>query len=154
MTPFKIRERLKTLVNGPKSTSDEKYTVTFVLPDGSERVVRSEPGYTVLMAADVNGLTIDTGRRAGGACPDGLCDMCRVEIVNSTGLSPMADIEARSMDDSSAGMPHEGRPRHAAPKRGPNTRLGCHCKIKGDGAKIRIVKLFDPSSIKGTETEV
>lgn len=152
MTPFRIRDRLKTLINGPKSNDeDDRVSVTFVLPNGTERTVRTERRYTVLMAADVNGLTISTGRRAGGACPDGLCDLCRVEVVDGTGLNPMSEAEAKSMDDHSAGHPHEGRPRSPVARRGPHTRLGCHTKIVDNGARIRIHELFDPDTIKGSD---
>ena len=77
MTPFNIRKRLKTALGMTPTVGDERCSVTFVLPNGTERTVTCEKHYTLLMAADANGLTISTGRRAGGTCPDGACDLCR-----------------------------------------------------------------------------
>ena len=128
---------------------DERCAVTLLLPDGSERTVQCEKHYSILMAADANGLTISTGRRAGGTCPDGACDLCRVEVVDASGLSARSEHELKVMNDHAAGMPHEGRPRTPAAPPGPNTRLGCHAKILGSGSKIRVAELFDPDSVKG-----
>lgn len=151
MTPFQIRKRLKSALGMAPTAGDERCTVTFVLPNGQERSVQCEKHYTVLMAADANGLTISTGRRAGGPCPDGACDLCRVEVIDAAGLSPKSAVEQQMMDDHVAGKPHEGRPRDPAAKPGPNTRLGCHAKVLGNGAKVRISELFDPDSIRGDE---
>lgn len=152
MTPFQIRKRLKGMLGmGPSGKPDDRVTVTFVLPDGRERTVQCEQHYSILMAADANGLTISTGRRAGGTCPDGACDLCRVEVISATGLSARSDAELQVMNDHAEGKPHEGRPRSPAPRPGPNTRLGCHAKVVGDGAKIKIAELFDPDSIRGDE---
>lgn len=148
MTPFGIRKRLRSLLDGGGSEI-VRHRVTFVLPTGVERSIEVEEHYSILMAADANAITISTGRRAGGTCPDGHCATCRVEILDSTGLSPMSDAERRSIDDSVAGRPHEGRDRTPAPPAGPNTRLGCHTKIRGPGARIKILELFDESSIRG-----
>lgn len=156
MTPFNIRKRLKSMITGTGGgpSPDELCATTFVLPDGSRRTIQVEKHYSILMAADANGFTISTGRRAGGTCPDGECDSCRVEVLNGAGLTPMGDAERESMDNHTAGLPHEGRARTKAPPRGPNTRLGCHAKIVGPGAVIQITELFDPDTIKGTEVEV
>ncbi len=151
MTPFNIRKRLKTALGMTPTVGDERCSVTFVLPNGTERTVTCEKHYTLLMAADANGLTISTGRRAGGTCPDGACDLCRVEVVVSTGLSAKSEHEQQMMDDHTAGKPHEGRPRAPVAAPGPNTRLGCHAKVMGDGAKIKIRELFDPDSIRGDD---
>ncbi len=152
MTPFQIRKRLKGMLGmGPSGRSEEPCSVTFVLPTGQERTVQCEPHYSILMAADANGLTISTGRRAGGTCPDGACDLCRVEVLNSAGLTPRSDVELQMMMDHADGKPHEGRDRPPAAKPGPNTRLGCHAKIVGNGARIQIRELFDPDSIRGDE---
>ena len=64
--------------------------------------------------------------------------MCRVEIVDSTGLSPMTDFEREVLDDAVAGTPHEGRPREPAEPTTPNTRLACHCRIIADGGLVQV----------------
>lgn len=148
MTPFRIRERLKKAL-GPKQAEIVRHAVTYVLPDGTEQVVQAEDRYSLLMAADAAGITIATGRRAGGTCPDGGCATCRVEVLDATGLSEMRDAERRSLDASVAGEPHEGREREPMPPATPNTRLGCHTRIVGPGARVKIVELFDHDSIRG-----
>ncbi len=150
MSRFGIRKRLRAMLD----RAEPEYTacnVTFVLPDGTKTVLDVEEHYSLLMAADANGITISTGRRAGGTCPDGRCGLCRVEVLDASGLSAMKDFESRSIDDHVAGTPHEGRPREAGPPRKDNHRLGCHAKIRGSGAVIKIPELFDPDSIKGGE---
>lgn len=150
MTPFHIRKRLKSLLGDGPTATDDRCSITFVLPDGTERAVKCEKHYSILMAADANGITISTGKRAGGSCPDGACDLCRVEVLNDAGLSPMKAEEAAMMDNHTAGLPHEGRDRAPAPARSSSTRLGCHAKVIGSGAKIQIAELFDPNSIRGS----
>lgn len=150
MSRFGIRKRLKRRLGGAgERNTITSYRITYVLPDGSERTIETEEGYTLLMAADAHGITISTGRRAGGTCPDGKCDLCRVEVLDATGLSSMRPFEKEVMDDHVAGKPHEGRPREAAAMYGPNTRLGCHTKIVGSGGRVQIAELFDPDSIVG-----
>lgn len=148
MSRFGIRKRLKAMLDrsGPEITT---CNVTFVLPDGTKRVLDVEEHYSILMAADANGITISTGRRAGGTCPDGFCDLCRVEILDGTGLSALSEFEEQAMDAHVAGEPHEGRARKPGPPRKDNHRLGCHAKIRKSGAVIKIPELFDPDSIKG-----
>ncbi len=151
MTPFGLRKRLKKTMGFHEVEPPTLCDVTYVLPDGSERRLSVEQHYSLLMAADAKGITISTGRRAGGTCPDGLCGQCRVEVLDASGLSDMSDFEARAMDDHTAGKEHEGRPRDSAPPRGPNTRLGCHAKIRGSGARVQIAALFEMESIRGDE---
>ena len=81
MSRFGIRKKLKKLAGVDQRPEIVRYAVTYVLPDGSERTVQAEEGYTLLMAADAVGMTISTGRRAGGTCPDGGCALCRVGIA-------------------------------------------------------------------------
>ncbi len=126
-----------------------RYELTYLLPDGTERSIQAEEHYSLLMAADAAGITISTGRRAGGTCPDGGCGACRVEIEDSSGLSEMKDGELQSLDDHVAGSSHEGRPRQPGPPKTPKTRLGCHARIRGSGARVRVTELFDPDSILG-----
>jgi ferredoxin len=152
MSRFGLRKKLKSLMTGSKGPTEIiRYEVIFELPDGSERRLQAEEHYSILMAADAQGMTISTGRRAGGTCPDGRCGLCRVEILDDSGIKPMSTFEQQTIDDHTAGTPHEGRERE--PQEPPNelTRLGCHAKIIGPGAKVRILALFDPDSIRGLE---
>jgi len=125
------------------------YELTFTLPDGQERTIRTEERYSLLMAADASGLTISTGRRAGGTCPDGKCGECRVEVSNPLGLTPISDIERAVIAEQVEGTPHEGRQREPGPPATPNTRLGCYAKVIGDGAHVQIKALFEVDSIRG-----
>ena len=148
MTRFKFRKKLKGLL-GPAPPEIVNHRITFLLPDGTKQVLEVEEHYSLLMAADAHGITISTGRRAGGTCPDGLCALCRVEMVDATGISELSTYEKDAMDDHVAGKAHEGRDRAPAPPLTPNTRLGCHAKIRGSGGTVRIPALFDPTSIQG-----
>ena len=40
---------------------------------------------------------ISTGRRAGGPCPDGGCGLCRVEVIDETGLSSQTERERETI---------------------------------------------------------
>lgn len=148
MSRFGIRKRLKGML-GSSQQEIVRHQVTFILPDGAERTLQVEEHYSLLMAADANDITISTGRRAGGTCPDGLCGLCRVELVDDSGISPMTEYEKKTMDDHVAGTPHEGRSREPGPPLTPRTRLGCHAKILGSGSRIQILALFDPDTISG-----
>ena len=153
MSRFGLRKKLRSLIHKDTKPVIQTCAVCFVLPDGTEKHLDVEQHYSLLMAADAHGITISTGRRAGGTCPDGMCGFCRVEILEPQGLSEMKTFEQQVMDDHTNGVPHEGRPRDPAPPPTPNTRLGCHAKIRGSGAKIQIQELFDPESIRGSESD-
>ena len=152
MSRFGIRKKIRSMMSGGGQRPEiVTCSVTYVLPDGAERVIETEEGYNIAMAADIHEITISTGRRAGGTCPDGLCALCRVDVIDATGLSPMKPFEQQSMDGLAAGEPHEGRAREPGPAPGPNTRLACHTRIVGSGARVQILELFDPDSIRGQE---
>jgi ferredoxin len=151
MSRFGIRKKLKSMVQGGNEAPPIiRYEVLFELPDGTERRLQAEEHYSILMAADAQGLTISTGRRAGGTCPDGKCGLCRVEVLDASGVKPMSTSEQQVLDDHTAGTPHEGRDREPAEPPNELTRLGCHTKIIGEGTRVRILELFDPDSIRGT----
>ena len=152
MSRFGLRKRLKeALGRGGGEGRDEiiRHSVTYVLPDGSERTIEAEEHYSLLMAADAAGITISTGRRAGGTCPDGKCGLCRLEVEDPTGLSELKAAERQCIDDHVAGTEHEGRARQPGPPATPRSRLGCHAKIRGSGARVIVPALFDPDSIAG-----
>jgi len=149
MSRFGIRKKLKSALGFGKGPEITTRSITFVLPDGTERTLEVEQHYSLLMAADAHGITISTGRRAGGTCPDGKCGLCRVQILDGTGLSEMKTFEDDTIEAHVRGDPHEGRPRKPGPPRLDNHRLGCHTKVREGGARIQIEALFDPDSIKG-----
>jgi len=149
MSRFGIRKKLKSLVtkdNGPKYKT---FQVTYILPDGSQQVVNAEERYNLLMASEVLPSPIATGRRAGGTCPDGYCGLCRVEVINATGLTSMTDREKESLDNYVKGTPHEGREREPGEAYTENTRLACHVKIIGDGGVVQVASLVDFDGLRG-----
>ena len=148
MSRFGIRKKLKGLFgNAPEKIPE--YSVTYILPNGQEHVVVAEERYSLLMASQSLPSSIGTGRRAGGTCPDGYCGLCRVEIEDPTGISPMKDVEIKALEDHVAGTEHEGRPRKPGPPLTPNTRLACHARIIGDGGRVRVASLVDYDALRG-----
>ena len=149
MSRFGLRKKLKSLLKkdtGPKYIT---YDVTYILPDGTKQVVSAEEKYNLLMASERLPSPISTGRRAGGTCPDGYCALCRVEVLDSTGLSEMKEIERNSLDDSVKGTPHEGRDREPGEPYSENTRLACHVRIIGDGGVVQVSELVDFEDLRG-----
>jgi ferredoxin len=114
-----------------------------------ERRVEAEERYSLLMASQALPSPISTGRRAGGTCPDGGCGLCRVEVLDQTGLTPMAELERNTMDAFVRGDPHEGRERSPGPPATPLSRLGCHARIVGPGARVKVDAMVDFESLKG-----
>lgn len=153
MTPFGIRRRIRRALGiGPRRPEIVRHPITFVLPDGSEQIVEAEERYSVLMASQGLPAPISTGRRAGGTCPDGACDLCRVEVLDATGLNEKTDYEQQVMDDHTAGKPHEGRSRAPAPPPTPRTRLACHARIIGPGPRVQVRALVDFEALRGDES--
>jgi len=148
MSRFGIRKRIKSAIGkGPPEII--RHPVTYVLPDGTEQVVHAEEGYNLLMASQDLPAPISTGRRAGGPCPDGGCGLCRVEIIDGTGLSAQKDMERATIAAHVKGEPHEGRDREPGPPANDLTRLACHTRINGGGGRVKVLELFDYDSIKG-----
>ena len=145
---FGIRRRLRGLMK-KEPTEIVRHSVTYVLPDGSEQVVQAEEGYSLLMASQALPAPISTGRRAGGTCPDGGCALCRVDVLDPTGLSPKRDREVAVIDAFVRGDPHEGNPREPGPPASPSTRLACHTRIEGSGGRVQVTELFDYASVRG-----
>lgn len=148
MSRFGIRNRLKKMLDGgPQEII--RHPVRYNLPDGSHQMVHAEEGYNLLMASQELPSPISTGRRAGGPCPDGGCGLCRVELVDSTGLSGKTDREQRTIDAHVAGHPHEGRDREPGPPANAKTRLACYCRINAPGGVVKVLELFDYDTITG-----
>ncbi len=152
MSRFGLRKRLRGLVGGRGRPDIIRHPVTFILPDGREQVVETEEHYTLLMTSQMLPAPIGTGRRAGSPCPDGACGFCRVEALDPTGLSPRSDTEVAAMEAHARGEPHEGRPREPGATPGPKTRLACHARVLGPGARVKVDALVDYDVLKG-ETE-
>jgi len=145
---FGIRNRIKSAL-GKGRPEIVRHGVTYVLPDGTEQVVEAEEGYDLLMASQDLPAPISTGRRAGGTCPDGGCGLCRVEVIDGTGLSTQTDRELSTIQAHVNGEPHEGRDRVPGPPANERTRLACYTRINGGGGRVQVLELFDYDSIRG-----
>lgn len=96
--------------------------VTFVLPDGSERIVEAAAGTSAMraaVAADVPGILGE----CGGACS---CATCHVYVVGGDPGGP-SETEADMLD-------------FAASPRAPESRLSCQVVLTDalDGLVLRI----------------
>jgi ferredoxin len=150
MSRFGIRKRMRSALGmGRPKVQIIRYPVTYVLPDGEEITVEAEEYYSLLMASQALPAPIGTGRRAGGTCPDGRCALCRIEVIDPSGLNEMTDAERTSMQNLTDGKPHEGRAREPGPAATPTSRLACYAKITGPGARIQVLELFDYNSVRG-----
>jgi len=147
MTPFGLRKRIKGLMD-PKETAITRHSICFVLPNGTEQTIEVEEGYNIVMASEGLSSPMSTGRRAGGICFDGGCASCVVEVVNQQGLTPIRGAEEKSLEAYAKGESHEGREREPATVT-ENTRLGCHARVVGPGAKVKLAELMDFSTISG-----
>ncbi len=149
MTPFGLRKRLKQALGVSNERAEiVTFPVTYVLPDGTEQVVHAEERYNLLMASEQLPAPISTGRRAGGPCPDGRCGSCHVHVLDATGLTPQKDFEQTTLSEASQGQPHEGRGRDPYEVT-PQSRLACHTKIVGPGARVGVLALMDYADIEG-----
>jgi ferredoxin len=148
MSRFGLRKKLKGFIKSPKPTI-VRHKIVYILPDGTEQIVEAEERYNILMASQSLPSPIGTGRRAGGPCPDGGCGSCQVEIIDSTGLTPMTESELETLDSYVAGEPHEGRPREPGEPYKSNTRLACYAKIIGPGARVAVRDLVDFEKLSG-----
>ena len=151
MSRFQLRNKFKRFLGKPTKPKITYYNITYILPDGTEKVVEAEERYSVLMASQSLPSSIGTGRRAGGQCPDGRCGLCRVEIDNEQGLSKIDDFERRSLADYVAGTPHEGRERSPGEPITDKTRLSCQTRIIGNGGRVIVPSVVDYESLRGDE---
>ena len=148
MSRFGFRKKIKSMFSNQKKVY-QTYNITYCLPDGSEQVVSAEEKYSVLMASQALPSSIGTGRRAGGTCPDGRCGSCRIEVLDHSGLSEQTEMERAVLKDLAAGLPHEGRPRDPGPPQTSDTRLACHARIIGHGARIQVPEVVDYDALRG-----
>lgn len=128
MTPFGIRNKLKSLFGGgsasppPKREEKPRYPVTFVLPDGSEYQADAKQYDSVVMASGRSAKPIATG------CGDATCATCRVEVLEGA--------ESLSSEDE-----HETATKKANGV-DPSMRLACQVAVTGPGVKVRIVNVL------------
>lgn len=130
MTPFGIRNKIRDLVHRGHAARIVRHPVVFVLPDGTEKAVEAEEHYTLVMASQGLPAPINTG------CPDGTCGKCRVEALSGSGLSPRKETEGQVIS-------------RWVKDAGPGTRLACHARVAGPGARVRVFELFDYQTIQG-----
>lgn len=130
MTPWGIRAKIKgALGRGPTAPrEDERFSLTFVLPNGSEYGVKCESRYSLVMASQMLETPIATG------CPDGHCGGCAVDVIDGSGLAEPAATEAKLLTE----------------KCKPNQRLACHARVIGNGAKVKVLTVWTMDDIKGT----
>lgn len=132
MTPWGIRNRIKGMLGGGAGAAKatEQVTVRMVLPTGAEHEVRCEPRYTLVMASQTLETPIATG------CPDGHCGGCNVDVLEGAdALAPPTPAERRILDEKW--------------KDKPNTRLACHAKVAGSGAKVKVYNIWTMDTTRG-----
>lgn len=129
MTPWGIRNRIKSALGrgNPAGARDEAFTLTMVLPDGSEHAVRAEHRYTLVMASQTLETPIATG------CPDGGCGGCGVDVLDGSGLSEPSENEAKLLLE----------------KAKPGQRLACHARVVGSGAKVKVTTVWSLDQTRG-----
>ena len=136
MTPFKIRQRLKSLLGvGPSKNAEPAapplptFDVTFDCPDGSSYVAPAKEGDSLVLAAGRGPQPISTG------CMDSTCGTCRVDVL--AGHESLTDATAHEVKvKKEVGVPDA-------------QRLGCQTGVIGLGVHVRIVnvlgeELIDP----------
>lgn len=129
MTPFGIRDRVRNFLGKPRTgpRPDETVPITFVLPNGTEAATRSELRYTLVMASQTLETPIATG------CPDGSCGGCVVDVLDATGLAPPTPSEQKLLDKDG----------------GAKTRMACHARVTGAGARVQIRKVWSMDEVRG-----
>lgn len=131
MTPWGIRNRIKSLVSGGKpARTDEELTLTLILPTGKEHAVKAEARYTIVMASQTLETPIATN------CPDGGCAGCVVDVLDPAGLAPATAAEQKLLDEKW--------------KDKPSYRLACHARIVGSGARVKVTSVWTMDITKGT----
>ncbi len=135
MTRFRLRERLKRRMErclGHEKEEVEPIWVEFVLPDGSERRVRTEPHYTLVMASQLLETPIHT------SCPDGHCGQCQVEILQGAdALRPPSEAETGLLEE------------HLGQERDPSVRLACHARLLRTGARVKVRRVWRLEDVGG-----
>ena len=135
MSRFHIRQRLREQVRTllrPRREEREAITVVLVLPDGSERQVEAEPGYTLVMASQ----TLATPIHA--QCPDGHCGLCQVDVLaGAEALRPPSEAELKILEAQ------------LGPDRDPKVRLACHARVERSGARVGVRQVWSLENAMG-----
>jgi ferredoxin len=127
MTPFGIRKRLKAMLgleSAPKKKKPEipRYSVRFVLPDGSDFEVQAKHGDSLVLASGRGPSPISTG------CADSSCGTCQVDVLaGAESLTPGDATEAKTKADNQ--VPED-------------RRLGCRAEVIGPGLEVKIIHVF------------
>ena len=127
MTPFGIRKKLKALLGWgePIKTSTPsipRYSVSFVLPNGSDYQVEAKEGDSLVLASGRGPYPISTG------CSDGSCGTCCIEVLEGADqLTPADSHEEETKKNNGVAE---------------NLRLGCQTAILGAGIKVRIINVL------------
>lgn len=132
MTPWGIRNKIKGILGrgGGAAREDDQVGVTLVLPDGTEHDVRCESRYTLVMASQAIETPIATG------CPDGSCGNCNVDVLEGGDhLSPPTPAEQKILAEKW--------------KHRPATRLACHARVVGTGARVKVHNVWTMQSTRG-----
>ena len=137
MTRWHLRDRVRKRVGrwmGRAPQAVERIEVTFVLPDGSERTVPTEPAYTLHMASQLLETPIHT------PCPDGACGDCRVRILAGLeSLRPPSQAEADLLLKA------------LGPDPDPAIRLACHARLTGNGVRVQVDRIWRLEDVRGCE---
>ena len=126
-TPFGIRKRIKGMLfndapPAPAKPARPKYSVRFVLPDGTDYSTEAKEGDSLVLASGRGPAPIATG------CADSSCGTCQVEVLaGADQLTPLTDREAATKKAT-------GVPEHL--------RLGCQAGVLGAGVEVRIINVF------------
>jgi ferredoxin len=126
VTPWKIRERVRSLFATKSAPEDEplpKYAVTYVLPNGEPQQTMATKGSTLALASGNLQWPIDTG------CADSSCATCQVDVLSGgEQLTQRTDAEAATLA------------RNGAPA---ERRLGCRAKVMGPGISVGMVNAVE-----------
>jgi ferredoxin len=134
MTPFGIRKRLKSLLGmgqdpKPQAPPRPKYSVTFVLPDGSSYESEAKEGDSLVLTSNRGPYPISQG------CSDGTCATCRVEVLAGHGALSQADGHEEETK-SANGIDQE-------------LRLACQTAVLGADLKVRIINVLGEDLVEG-----
>ena len=128
MTPWGIRNRIKSALGKSAPRQEASLKLTMILPDGSAHEVSAEDRYTLVMASQSLETPIATG------CPDGHCGTCTVDVIDERGLAPPSDAEAKLLKE----------------KCKPGQRLACHARVVGSGARVKVHQTWSMDVTRGT----
>ena len=126
MTPFKIRNRPKSLFGIKEPTTNDdplpKFAVTYRLPNGETYEVTATKGDTLVLASGRSSWPIDTG------CADSSCATCQVDVLaGADALTKTSDGEKDTLSKNGAS---------------PERRLGCRAKVMGPGVVVGMVNVM------------